>query len=111
MMSDLLLLQWIGAAMLLLGTFFVFTGALGLLRMPDFFTRLHPAGIVDAAGIPLILLGLMLISGFTLFSAKIFILLLFLLLASPTACHALAKAAYLARDEKKKSKAEKGEPR
>lgn len=88
-------LSWIGNGFILLGAFFVLTGAVGVLRMPDFFTRLHPAGVTDSLGIPFILIGLMCHSGVTLVSGKILLLLLFLLLTSPTACHALAKAASL----------------
>lgn len=78
-----------------LGAFFVFTSALGLLRMPDFFTRLHPAGIGDSIGLPLILLGLLLNQEFGLISFKIFLLIIFSLVTSATASHALAKAALM----------------
>lgn len=84
------ILSWI---CLVLGAFFVFSGALGLLRFPDFFTRLHPAGLKDSMGAPLMLIGLMLKAGLTLVSAKIALLILFLLITSPTSCHALARAA------------------
>lgn len=77
------------------GGFFALTGAVGMLRMADFYTRLHPAGVNDALGMPMILCGLMLQEGFNLFTLKLFLLMLFMLLTSPTACHALAKAALL----------------
>lgn len=80
---------------IILGVFFMLTGSLGILRLPDFFTRLHPAGIIDAMGMPLILIGLMIASGWNLTTVKIGLLLLFMLFSSPTACHALAKAASL----------------
>lgn len=86
---------WLGNILILLGAFFVLTGALGVLRMPDFFSRLHPAGVTDSLGVPCILIGLICHSGLTLISGKLFLLMLFLLLTSPTACHALAKAAFL----------------
>lgn len=89
------ILGWLGDALILLGAFFVVTGAVGLLRMPDFFTRLHPAGVTDSLGIPCIVIGLILHSGIDLTSGKLLLLLLFLMLTSPTACHALAKAAML----------------
>jgi multicomponent Na+:H+ antiporter subunit G len=75
------------------GGFFMLTGAIGLLRMPSFCTRLHAAGVTDAMGLPLILLGLMLQSGISLVTVKLLLLAIFMLLTSPTACHALAKAA------------------
>lgn len=86
-------MEIISWGLLLSGGFFVITGAVGMLRMPDFFTRLHPAGITDSLGMPLILVGLMVHNGLNLLSLKIFVLILFLLLTSPTSCHALARAA------------------
>jgi multicomponent Na+:H+ antiporter subunit G len=77
------------------GVFFMITGGLGLIRMPDFFTRLHPAGMIDSIAAPLIFLGLMIQDGFTLFSGKLLLLAAFIFITSPTACHALAKAAFL----------------
>lgn len=90
-----LTLHWTGNVLILLGAFFALTGALGILRMPDFFSRLHPAGVTDSLATPCLLIGLMLHAGLTLVSGKLLLLMLFLLLTSPTACHALAKAAFL----------------
>ena len=81
------LLSW---ACLLAGGFFCIVGALGMLRMPDFYTRMHAASIVGAA---LMLLGLMLQAGPTLVAVKLLMVGLLILVASPTASHALAKAA------------------
>ncbi len=75
------------------GSFFCVTGAAGLLRFPDFFTRIHAASITDTLGASLILIGLMLQAGWTLVLAKLIIILLFSLLAGTTASHAMAKAA------------------
>lgn len=88
-------MSWLGSLFILAGAFFVLTGAFGILRMPDFFSRLHPAGVTDSLGIPCVLFGLMLHAGFTLTAGKLLLLMLFLLLTSPAACHALAKAAFL----------------
>lgn len=88
-------LHWLGNGFILLGAFFVLTGALGILRMPDFFSRLHPAGVTDSLGVTCVLGGLILHAGLTLVGGKLALLMLFLLLTSPTACHALAKAAFL----------------
>jgi len=88
--------SFIGDLFIIVGVFFIFTGSLGVLRMPDFFTRLHPAGITDSLGAPLALLGVAIKSGLTLFSGKILLLILFLLITNPTACHALARAALFA---------------
>ena len=78
------------------GLFFVFSGTLGVLRFPDFFTRIHAAGMTDTLGLELILLGLIIQSGFSLLSLKFLLVGFFLLLTSPTATHAIADAAYTA---------------
>ncbi|MEE4240336.1 MAG: monovalent cation/H(+) antiporter subunit G [Desulfopila sp.] len=83
-------ISWI---LLLSGSFFCLTGAAGLLRFPDFFTRIHAASITDTLGASCILIGLMLQAGWTLIFAKLMIILLFSLLAGTTASHAMAKAA------------------
>ncbi|NNE57572.1 MAG: cation:proton antiporter [Hellea sp.] len=81
---------------LLAGLFFVLGGTLGVLRLPDFFTRLHAAGMTDTLGAELILLGLIIQEGFTQLSLKFFLVAFFLIVTSPTATHAVANAAYQA---------------
>ena len=83
-------LSW---ALLLGGSFFLVIGAVGVIRMPDFFTRLHAASVTDTLGAMLILLGLMIQGGLTLITVKLILILIFLILTSPTSSHALAKAA------------------
>ena len=84
------IISWI---LLLSGSFFCITGTTGLLRFPDFFTRIHAASITDTLGASCILIGLMLQAGWTLVFAKLMLILLFSLLAGTTASHAMAKAA------------------
>ena len=69
-------------------------GGLGLLRLPDFYSRTHAAGLTDTLGATLILVGLMLQSGSFGIAAKLGLLVLLLHLTSPTGTHALVKAAY-----------------
>jgi multicomponent Na+:H+ antiporter subunit G len=78
---------------LVAGGGFAVAGGIGMLRMPNLFTRMHAASVVDTTGAGLILLGLMLQSGFTLNTAKLLVLGLLLLFTTPAATHALAKAA------------------
>jgi multicomponent Na+:H+ antiporter subunit G len=80
---------------LLAGAFFCLLGAVGLLRMPDFYTRMHAASVLETLGVDLILLGLMLQAGFTLVAVKLLMIGLLIFFASPTASHALARAAML----------------
>lgn len=83
----------ISALCLFVGSFLCLTGGLGVLRFPDFYTRMHAAGITDTLGTGLILIGLMLQNPGVLVVFKLIIILLMTLLISPTASHALAKAA------------------
>ena len=78
---------------LLSGSFFALTAAVGILRLPDFFSRVHGAGILDTLATVLILLGLVLQAGFSLVTVKLIIVLVFLFITGPTAVHALARAA------------------
>lgn len=78
------------------GLFFILGGTLGVLRLPDFFTRIHAAGMTDTLGAELILLGLIVQEGFTQLSLKFLFVSMFLLLTSPTATHAMANAAHQA---------------
>ncbi len=86
------LLSW---ALLLSGGAFGIIGAIGMLRFPDFYTRLHASGITDTLCAVLIIFGLMLQSGPSLLTVKLLLILLFLLFTTPTATHALARAAVL----------------
>ena len=81
-------------ACLVAGGVFCVTGALGLVRMPDFYTRMHAASVTETLGAGLILLGLLLQAGLTLIAAKLLMIGLLIFFTSPTATHALAKAAY-----------------
>ena len=75
------------------GGLFSMVGGIGMLRMPDFYTRVHAASVNDTLGAGLILLGLLLQAGWTLVGAKLVIIGLLIFFTSPAATHALAKAA------------------
>lgn len=83
-------LSWIFLAS---GGFFCIVGAAGMIRMPDFYTRMHAASVIETLGVGLLLAGLMLQAGLTLVTVKLAIIGLLVLFASPTASHALANAA------------------
>ena len=84
------ILSW---GLLVVGGLFCIVGAVGMLRMPDFYTRMHAASVIETLGGGLILLGLMLQAGLTLVAVKLMIVALLIFFASPTATHALARAA------------------
>lgn len=88
-----LILDVLGWLLLVGGGFFLVVGGIGLLRLPDFFTRLHGAGITDTLGAGLVLLGLATQADSGEVVVKLLLTLGFLLFTSPTATHALAKAA------------------
>jgi multicomponent Na+:H+ antiporter subunit G len=77
------------------GGIFCMIGALGLLRMPDFYTRMHAASVIETLGAGLLLLGMMLQAGLTLVTVKLVFIGVLVFFVSPTATHALARAAHL----------------
>ena len=83
-------LSWI---LLVAGGLFVVIGNIGLLRLPDFYTRLHAAGITDTLGASCVLLGLAFQAGWSLIAVKLLLAIILILITSPTATHALAKSA------------------
>jgi len=87
-------LSWI---LLAGGSFFVIAGAIGMLRFPDFYTRLHAVGVCDTMGAGLLLAGLMLQSGLSLTTVKLLLIFYFVIFTGPTATHALAETALNAR--------------
>ena len=84
------ILTWL---LLISGAVFSMIGGFGIIRLPEFFSRMHAGGITDTLGAGLIIGGLMLQGGFSLVTVKLFMIIFFLIITSPTACHALAKSA------------------
>ena len=84
-------LSWI---CLMSGSAFCVIGAIGVLRLPDFYSRIHGAGVTDTLGAGLIMAGLMLQGGFTIVTVKLIMIVIFLDCMGPTSTHALVKAAY-----------------
>ena len=76
------------------GVFFLLVGSVGLIRLPDFYSRCHATGKADTLGILLVIGGFIVFEGLTLNSAKMLIILVFVALTNPTATHALARAAF-----------------
>ncbi len=84
--------------LLLCGLIFFAGGAVGILRFPDFYSRLHPAGKLDTMGSLFMLLALALFNlhhfslGTVLTSLKILLIVVFVFLSSPTAIHGIVDA-------------------
>lgn len=119
------ILSWI---CLISGSVLAVVGGIGIIRLPDFYTRLHGSGITDTLGAGLVMVGLMLQSvkvgvlrilehgladgvdaGPWLVTVKLMMILFFLLITSPTACHALAQAAIMHGVEPQLSETENGQ--
>ena len=89
-----MLAQTIVAIILMLGgTFFLTVSALGLLRLPDFYARTHAVGKSETLGSILLLSGLAVYNGWELTTIKLLFIVFFVLIANPTATHAIARAA------------------
>lgn len=86
-------LDVVSSILLIAGVFFGLSGAIGLFKFPDFFTRVHAASVTDSIAAILIISGLLLQTSFDLNTAKLLFVLAFLMVTSPTASHALAKSA------------------
>lgn len=89
-----IIIDLLSAALVLLGSLFCLIGALGIIKMPSFITRVHAASLIDSLGAILIISGLIIQAGFTLTAVKLIMILLFLLITGPTAIHALVNTAY-----------------
>ncbi len=74
------------------GVFFLLTGTIGYIRMPDFFTRMHAISKPDTLGALLSTLGLACLAGWTLVALKLLLVALFIFIANPVATHAIARA-------------------
>ena len=88
-----LLRDTVGWILLVGGGLLVMVGALGLIRMPDMYTRMHAASVTDTLGAGMMLIGMMVMAGFTLITIKLAIILIFILFTSPCASYALGNAA------------------
>lgn len=88
------MMQFIGAVVTLIGTLFLFLGALGVMRMPDVYNRMQAGTKATTVGTILSLLGI----GLALPSwlPKLIILIIFVLFTNPISSHALARAAHFA---------------
>ena len=78
---------------LIIGIFFILTGSIGILRLPDVFARIHAAGMIDTAGSAFIILGMILQSGLSLITAKLVFIGIFIFFTSPITGHVTANLA------------------
>lgn len=89
----------VAAILIFTGLAFTLIGSIGVIRFPDFYTRLHAAGVTDTGGALLILFGLAALAGWSFASLKLLLIAIFLMIATPVATHILAQAAHAAKRE------------
>lgn len=89
-----MILDALAVLLLAAGLFFHGVAALGVLRMPDFYTRLHAVSKAETLGVLLTLAAVALWAGVSLTSVKIVFVAVFLFLANPTSTHAIGRAAF-----------------
>ena len=87
------LFDWISWSFILIGAFFAVVGAYGIIRLPDVYSRMHAAGMVDTMGISMILGGLIFQADDWIVAVKLALILAFIFFTSPTTTFALARAA------------------
>jgi multicomponent Na+:H+ antiporter subunit G len=87
-----LIIDIVSWVFILLGSFFVMVGALGLVRMPEIFTRMHAASVTDTLGVGFLILGMSVQAGFSLVTLKLLFLLVLFFFTGPVVTHALAQA-------------------
>jgi multicomponent Na+:H+ antiporter subunit G len=88
-----LIFDVLAVILVVLGIFLFASGTLGLIRLPDFYCRMHATGKCDTLGALLILLGMAVYNGFNLVSLKMIFIAVFIFVANPTATHAIGRAA------------------
>ena len=92
---------------ILLGSFLILVGSIGLIRLPDFWSRLHGASITDTGGVLFLLIGMIIQAGSIWIFLKLVAIGIFLFVSSPTASHAIANAAYVTFGYNSKREAKK----
>ena len=93
-MDAQLLISILSGCFILLGVLALLIGALGLLRLPDVYCRIHAVGMIDTAGAGFIILGLAIHEGVSLVTVKLLFIGIFLFFTSPIATHAVAQVAH-----------------
>lgn len=94
MIADITLREFIAGLFLAGGAFFLLASAIGMLRLPDFYCRLHASGNSETLGVMLSFMGLVIYEGLTLTSLKMIMIFLLIFLGNPICTHILSKAAY-----------------
>lgn len=95
--------------LLLCSAFFFLVGTVGLVRLPDAFSKMHATTKCDTLGAGLGILALMVNRGFHIISIKLLLIIVFIWITNPTAAHIIAKAEYNRQNGMKKDQTSIGE--
>ena len=91
---SLSLVDWVALGLVASGVVFAFAGVLGIIRLPDVYTRAHATSTADTLGTVLTLGGIALVATGTGPRLKLLLLVIFMFTTSPTAAHAITRAAF-----------------
>jgi multicomponent Na+:H+ antiporter subunit G len=97
---------WLAISLIVVGLIFLVIGSIGMLRLPDVFSRAHALSLTDSLGAIFVLLGLAVYEGFTINFLRIIVVLILVYLLNPVISHATIRAAYRSglRPSKKENK-------
>lgn len=98
-------MEMFGYILVITGSIICLIGAIGVLKFPDFYTRMHAAGVIDSFGIIIVLAGVAILSG-GIMAAKILLMAMFIFITSPTNTHSIAHSAYIYQNQNKESEEE-----
>lgn len=87
-------MSWLGIGLIVVGLFFLVVGAIGMLRLPDVFSRAHALSVTDSLGALFALVGLAVYEGFTTNFLRLIVVLVLIYLLNPVIAHATVRAAY-----------------
>ena len=87
-------MTWLAVLLIVIGLLFLIVGSIGILRLPDVFSRAHALSLTDSLGAVFVLAGLAVYEGLTINFPRILIVLLLIYLMNPAIAHATLRAAY-----------------
>ncbi len=87
-------MQIIGYSLIVIGIFFILIGLLGISRFHNFYARLLSAADIDTVGLITILLGVIILSGFSWFTLKVMLILALILIINPLVTSSIASSAF-----------------
>lgn len=86
---------YLGWLLVFIGLFFIVSGVVGIFRFPDFYAKIHAAGVTECCGIPFCLVGMSLMQDDYINSMKLIAVVFLILVLNPISTHALGRASLL----------------